>query len=50
MRAVPTWVDKVHDRERNEQVCAEVVANGGSHNLQTQNSWSWPHDRNVKSP
>ena len=32
MRAVPTWVDKVHDRERNEQVCAEVVANGGNHN------------------
>ena len=20
MRAVPTWVDKVHDRDRNEQV------------------------------
>ena len=20
MRAVPTWVDKVHDREKNEQV------------------------------
>ena len=28
MRAVPTWVDKVHDRDRNEQVIYSVPAEG----------------------
>ena len=25
MRAVPTWVDKVHDRDRNEQVIMYLI-------------------------
>ena len=30
MRAVPTWVDKVHDRDRNEQVFDKGIRNFNS--------------------
>ena len=33
MRAVPTWVDKVHDRDRNEQVSQSILVGGRLHIL-----------------